>query len=291
MPGLGNPKPRYRREPRNCGPLVRRARKLRRRARLAAGHARRPRPAGHAKSLRQRAGRLRSQARGAVRIAGRCRRVSHDLGHSSGARASVATRGGAGPQGGGASSAAAATTGRPGSSPGPAGAAAQGLLPGAAGFEAAAYADGGTAATEAGSHPYSLELGVGLDQGGREADLRSLLIDLPPGLLANPATTSTLCSDAAFATPRSSPYESSQSGESCPDRSQVGTVEVSTGGGQAARFGLFELNPPGGAAMRLGASPFGTAAAASTARSARTQRAPTSASRPARFPSPCGRPR
>jgi hypothetical protein len=144
-------------------------------------------------------------------------------------------------------------------SPAIGGATTQGLLPGAAGFDAAAYADGGEAATQAGSHPYSLELNLALDQGGGETDLRSLRIDLPPGLLVNPAATGVLCSNAAFDTPRNSPYESSQSGESCPDRTQLGTVEVTTaaGGGQTRRFGLFELNPPSGAAMRLGASPFG----------------------------------
>ena len=43
------------------------------------------------------------------------------------------------------------------------------LLPGAAGFDAAAYANGAVAATQAGSHPYSLEFSVALDQsGGRQ---------------------------------------------------------------------------------------------------------------------------
>ncbi|HWO15419.1 MAG TPA: NHL repeat-containing protein, partial [Solirubrobacterales bacterium] len=137
---------------------------------------------------------------------------------------------------------------------------AQGLLPGAAGFDAAAYANGAVAATQAGSHPYSLEFSVALDQSGGEADLRSLSVDLPPGLLANPATTSLLCSTSAFDTPRNSPYVTSQSGESCPDFSQVGTVEVTSGlgGGQTLRVGLFELDdPPVGSAMRLGAAPFG----------------------------------
>ncbi len=134
---------------------------------------------------------------------------------------------------------------------------AQGLLPGTAGFDATAYADGGAAATGAGSHPYSLEFGVGLDQGSGEADLRDLRIELPPGLLLNPAFNATLCSDADFGSPRSSPYESSQSGESCPDRTQVGTVEVQSGAGGTRRFGLFELGPAPGSAFRLGAAPFG----------------------------------
>ena len=134
-----------------------------------------------------------------------------------------------------------------------------GFLPGAAGFDAAAFADGGDAATLAGSHPYQLDFTVGLDQGGGDADLRELSIDLPAGLLANPAATPLLCSAAAFDTPRASPFESSLSGESCPDRSQLGTIEVTTGigGGQTRRFGLFSLDPADGAAFQLGAAPFG----------------------------------
>ena len=134
---------------------------------------------------------------------------------------------------------------------------AQVLLPGAAGFDAIVYADGGGAATQAGSHPYSLDFSLGLDQSGGEADLRELRIELPSGLLLDPAFNSTLCSAADFATPRSSLYESSQSGESCPDRTQLGTVEVGSGGGARRRFGLFELDPAPGSAFRIGAAPFG----------------------------------
>ena len=79
-----------------------------------------------------------------------------------------------------------------------------------------------------------------------------------PGLLADIAAPS-FCSAAALATPRSSPFESSESGESCPGRSQVGTVEVTTGvgGGETRRFGLFNLEPADGAALQFGAAPFG----------------------------------
>jgi DNA-binding beta-propeller fold protein YncE len=139
------------------------------------------------------------------------------------------------------------------------GAEAQALLPGTAGFDARAFADGGEAATLAGSHPYSLQFAVGLDQGGGEETLRELAVDLPAGLLANPAAPG-LCSAQDFATPRSSPFDpGTTSGESCPARSQVGTVEVTTGGGggETRRFGLFNLNPAAGTALQLGAAPFG----------------------------------
>jgi sugar lactone lactonase YvrE len=135
-------------------------------------------------------------------------------------------------------------------------AATRGLLPGLAGFAADVRADGGRPATQAGSHPYELALHVGLDQSGGGADLRDLRIDLPPGFLVNPVATA-LCSSGSFDTQRSSPFESSDSGESCPDRSQVGTLEVATGGGQTRRFGLFDLVPTDGTAARFGAAPFG----------------------------------
>ncbi|MFP5389422.1 MAG: NHL repeat-containing protein [Thermoleophilia bacterium] len=135
------------------------------------------------------------------------------------------------------------------------------LLPGASGFGAEAIADGGAPATQAGSHPYALELSLGLDQGGGQADLKGARLTLPPGLLLNPANgTGLLCSEAAFSTPRSTPFAAgSESGESCPDQSQVGTVEVSSGlgGGETKTFGLFNLVPKSGYAARFGAAPFG----------------------------------
>jgi hypothetical protein len=135
------------------------------------------------------------------------------------------------------------------------------LLPGTPGFDAAAWADGGAPATQAGSHPYELELSLGLDQSGAGQELRSARLTLPPGLLLNPANGfGVLCSDSAFATPRSTPFSAPvESGESCPDQAQVGTVEVSTGlgGGQTKTFGLYNRDPDAGMAAKLGASPFG----------------------------------
>jgi len=143
-----------------------------------------------------------------------------------------------------------------------------GFLPGGEGFAVRAIADGGGGASAPGSHPYQLSLSVGLNQGGPfegqggaifpDGDLRDLRIEAPAGLIVNPAVVDR-CSLAAFSTPRSSPFEASRSGESCPDRSQVGTVEVKTslGGGQTRRFGLFNLAPAPGVPAQLGLSPFG----------------------------------
>ena len=51
----------------------------------------------------------------------------------------------------------------------------------------------------------------------------------------------------------------SLSGESCPDKSQVGTVTMRSAlhGGTARTFGLFNLTPPPGVAAMLGTAPFG----------------------------------
>ena len=131
-----------------------------------------------------------------------------------------------------------------------------GFLPGSEGFDVAAIADGDTAASAAGSHPYQLNFRVALDQGGAGQDLRDLTLEMPAGLIANPNALPK-CRLTDFALPRSSPFESSLSGESCADKTQVGTVEVKApGGGPVRRFGLFNLVPPPGVAAKLGAAPF-----------------------------------
>ncbi len=133
------------------------------------------------------------------------------------------------------------------------------LLPGAAGFDAEAWADGGGTATQAGSHPYEVDLSLGLDQGGGGADLQSARFTLPPGLLLSPANgTGVLCSDSAFATPRTTPFAAgSESGESCPNQAQVGTVQVSSASEGTRSFGLFNRTPRAGTVARFGAAPFG----------------------------------
>jgi hypothetical protein len=144
-----------------------------------------------------------------------------------------------------------------------------GFLAGEKGFSAQATADDGGAASRAGEHPYQLDLEVNLNQGGEfegqpgaafpDGDLRDLSVEMPTGLLLNPSVVDQ-CSLAQLHTPRQSPFEEpSLSGESCPDKSQVGTVEVKTslGGGRAERFGLFALQPAPGVAAELAFSPFG----------------------------------
>jgi hypothetical protein len=146
--------------------------------------------------------------------------------------------------------------------------AAFGLRPGPVGFSATATQEGGTTATQAASHPQTLRTEVNFNLGPEspgelgvpftEGDVKDLQIDLPPGLVENPAAVPQ-CSLAAFHTSRVSPFEKSHAGESCPDRTQIGTVEVrsSYGGGTTRTFGIFNLVPPPGAPSELGFNAYG----------------------------------
>jgi len=143
-----------------------------------------------------------------------------------------------------------------------------GFLPGTDGFAASSIAEGGGASTSSGSHPSQLNLHLGLRPGGEfedqpgvvfpDGDLRDLRIEMPAGLTFNPAALPK-CDLAQFHVPRDSPFESSRSGESCPQDTQIGTVEVATsfGGGGALRFGVFNLQPAPGLPAQIGFAPFG----------------------------------
>jgi hypothetical protein len=136
---------------------------------------------------------------------------------------------------------------------------------GIAGFSAKAIADGGEAATLAGSHPYQLSLDIALREGGEfedqpgatfpDGDIRDLRIEMPQGLIVNPSITP-VCTREQFHTPRISPFAPSRSGESCPDWSQLGTAKVATGSGERT-FGVFNLTAPPGVPAQFGLAPFG----------------------------------
>jgi hypothetical protein len=147
--------------------------------------------------------------------------------------------------------------------------AAFGPLPGEAGFSAKPL-NGSSPARVAGSHPLSLRTEVNLNLGPEspgepgvpvtDGDLKQLSLELPTGLIENPSAASR-CSVAQFHVPRGqTPFEESLSGESCPDRSQLGTVAIrsSYGGGTERTFGLFNLDPPPGAPSELGFNAYGT---------------------------------
>jgi hypothetical protein len=145
-----------------------------------------------------------------------------------------------------------------------------GLLPGSEGFSSAPLAEGGAPDRLSGSHPLALQTEINLNLGPEspsepgvpvsEGDLKDLEVELPGGLFENAAAV-TRCSQALFHTPRGqTPFEASLSGESCPDKSQIGTVALhsSYGGGTTRTFGLFNLDPPPGAPSELGLNAYGS---------------------------------
>lgn len=136
--------------------------------------------------------------------------------------------------------------------------AAFGFLPGSEGFSVAATNADSSPTTQAGAHPNAFKAHVGLNASGSasDGDLQDLQLSLPPGLLINPTSLSE-CSSTAFHTHRSSPFEASSSGESCPNASQVGVARIALGNGTTRSFGLFSLVPAFGSTAAIGASPFG----------------------------------
>ena len=143
-----------------------------------------------------------------------------------------------------------------------------GFKPGAEGFDFNAIKADGTPAVEAGTHPYELSGTVNFNEGPESpgqpgvpfpaGDLRDMRFELPQGLIGNPSVV-TQCTLAQFNTPRVSPFETSLAGESCPDKSQVGVVSMTSAlaGGTTRTFGLYNLTPRPGVAALLGTAPFG----------------------------------
>ena len=135
-------------------------------------------------------------------------------------------------------------------------------------FKVEAQEHDGTPDTQAGSHPYEMTTTVNFKLSGEspvppggpftEGDLRDLHLELPPGLIEDPGAVPK-CSQAAFNTPRESPFEESQSGESCPEATQIGVVAVHTsyGGSSTRTFGVFNLQPPPGSPSQFGFAPYG----------------------------------
>jgi hypothetical protein len=109
--------------------------------------------------------------------------------------------------------------------------------------------------TQAGSHPATFHAHLDLETESGADRLRDLDFALPPSFLLNPEVIDE-CDAAEFATPRTSPYEASASGESCSNATQLGFVTVHTGSATRT-FGLFNLVPPFGAVASIGAAPFG----------------------------------
>lgn len=123
------------------------------------------------------------------------------------------------------------------------------FLPGENGFSAPQTSADGSAATQAGSHPFQLavELGFPSEEAGGETlaagAVRDVVTDLPPGEIVNPNSTSKLCVEAQLVV------------EKCPAASQIGVTAIVTslfGGAAAGPSPLFNMVPAPGSPSTFG---------------------------------------
>ena len=118
------------------------------------------------------------------------------------------------------------------------------LLPG---FAAPLGRPDGAAATLAGSHPYQQTIDFGFPSRtssplGSSGHPRDFTVDLPRGLIGNPAATPVLCTEAQLLA-----YQ-------CPDSTQVGVTDVTTlvvGFPLAGTSNLYNMVPPPGMPAEL----------------------------------------
>lgn len=114
-------------------------------------------------------------------------------------------------------------------------------------FDVTFHAEGGTTASQAGSHPFAFttSLKVNSNDETPEGELKELFLDEIPGVVANP-----------IAVPRckSEDFERlSEGANDCPSSTAVGIFESAAGAsGQWATTPVFNLVPPDGTVMRLG---------------------------------------
>ncbi len=118
---------------------------------------------------------------------------------------------------------------------------------GIAAFSATATNPAGSVDFQAGSHPYGVTFELALNEDGEgspEGTLRSVAIDLPAGLIANPGATPR-CSRADFV-----------SGDlpSCPGDTQVGVADINRGLPATFHAGVYNLTPNPGSPATLGLS-------------------------------------
>lgn len=116
--------------------------------------------------------------------------------------------------------------------------------------------DDGTPTLLAGSHPYQGTVRIGFPTesiGGKLTGAghpRDVAIELPRGLIGNPAASPDLCTEAELI---------SELTPGCPDKSQIGVIDVTTlvgegegkGGGTVLTSPLYNMVPPPGAAAEV----------------------------------------
>ncbi len=130
------------------------------------------------------------------------------------------------------------------------------FLTGEEGFRAPLFDEEGKAQAEAGSHPYEgiIDLAFPTVAPGDfltgAGHLRDVTVDLPPGLLANPAAVPSRCTEAEL---------TSEENPGCPPSSQVGTVTITTiaPGILPKTSPLYNMVPPPGAAAAFSFNALG----------------------------------
>ena len=124
-------------------------------------------------------------------------------------------------------------------------------------FSVQTLGEDGLPETQAGAHPYGLRVDISLTKtsalsprnpASAAANLKSVRVSLPPGLIGNPT-----------AAPSCPPY--AMKATNCSPASQVGNALVSSPRGAEAEGPVYNLVPPSGVAAELGArfNAFGTA--------------------------------
>jgi hypothetical protein len=137
-----------------------------------------------------------------------------------------------------------------------------GFLSGESGLSGGAVTEAGSAASVAGSHPFSVVLAAGFPTRMEPAKpealaagaVRDLAFSLPPGLVANPNGTPVRCTETQL-------LASQNFGEGCPPASQIGTMDVylsNFNGGETLGLPLYNMVPPPGVPAELAFNLEGT---------------------------------
>ncbi len=129
-----------------------------------------------------------------------------------------------------------------------------GFLPGANGLGVSAIQADGAPATQAGSHPYALNVNAELPSAqegslvNAEDHLRDFHVALPPGVVANPNATPVRCTEAQL-------ESDLESGGGCPAASQIGIIYLTLVVGRRPSTlanALYNMAPPAGKPAEFG---------------------------------------
>jgi hypothetical protein len=136
-----------------------------------------------------------------------------------------------------------------------------GFLPGKAGFEVSLTNSDGSVATQAGAHPYQMNVDFNLNssvhEGFRRPDgeVKDLEVGLPTGVIVNPKATPTRCTEAQLLQSSRGPVSAE-----CPLSSQVGNALITAGEQTNIHAPVYNMVPPAGVPAELGFVVVGTVA-------------------------------